>query len=491
LSGGVIKFFILFTALALIGNSQAALEQCTKEPWSPEYNNTYNNWTTFTKSSNGISFLCYNMKILKDINVAFAWNKYSDENFSRYKRLKIYQNGKPLETYSEAKKNYPWSESNQLFFKKGDDITWEFLFTYSGDHQVWLAFPPEVVQPFEKQVPNKPPEQPEILSGPDEGFNDTLYNFTVKAIDPEGNKLNYSIDWGDGIISPVGPFISGDTVTVNHSWKNANIYEVKAIAYDSAGIESRPAEKKIRINWLVKVPSGVLLQPIIDSAIGRLHSKITFILEGKDYDGPLNITNTSDINISSKYNMSTIKSKLDDYYFVIGLENTNNITINKLNITNSLDGIYINNSSYCKILNNRIFFKSHGIQVWRGHDNIIERNDINGSYTKNFANGCAGISLEDAWKDTIICNNISALNNLDSLYYIRNSTFKEFKIIVPTAHGNIIQCDPSKNIGSINGDECCCNFTMRNWVCKPCLYDSNYADIVTTCHCNVTMEICQ
>jgi hypothetical protein len=189
LSGVVTKFCILFTAFALIGNSQAALEQCTKEPWSPEYNNTYDNWTTFTKSSNGISFLCYNMKIQKDMNFAFAWNKYSDAEFSRYKRLKIYQNGKPLEKYSEAKEIFPWSESNQLFFKKGDDITWEFLFTYSGDHQVWIAFPSEVVPLFEKQAPNKPPETPKIISEMNEGYNNTSYNFIVGTKDPEGSQL--------------------------------------------------------------------------------------------------------------------------------------------------------------------------------------------------------------------------------------------------------------------------------------------------------------
>ncbi len=476
----------LFSVIILIGIAQAVLDQCD-ETWSPEINinKIYNNWTTFTKSARGISFLYYNMKMQKDMNVVFAWNMYSDEKFSKYKRLKIYQNGKSLGIYTaatEAKRVNNWSESNQLIFKKGDNITWEFLFTYSGDHQVRIAFPPEVVQSCEEYVPNKPPEPPEILSGPNEGFNDSVYRFSVRSKDPEGNQINYTFDWGDGTKNITGPIMSGGIAIGNHSWNESRIYDMSIIASDEMGSKSFQA-KKIRILWLVKVPSGAALQSIINN----LFSNTTILLEGNEY--PVNLlyinkTNVSNINIRSNNTRSKIISLNNDSDYAIGLEQVNNITIEGLNVTGCLDGIYIENCTNCKIINNNISFTRKGISILGGQSNIVKRNYILKENNEKFKKGSAGLSVESSLDDIIDCNTIEGLQRTsDCIIYINKSTFKHLSLVSSVVNG------------IINDDECCCNYTNGKIIyCSPCVYlgeEHTAAEInKKNCSLDSRVEIC-
>lgn len=84
---------------------------------------------------------------------------------------------------------------------------------------------------------NQAPYSPE-LSGPPSGKPGTSYAFTVVTTDPEDDNVYYYIDWGDSNTEWVGPYLSGEEVTVSHSWSKKGTYTIKAQSKDVYGDES-------------------------------------------------------------------------------------------------------------------------------------------------------------------------------------------------------------------------------------------------------------
>lgn len=90
---------------------------------------------------------------------------------------------------------------------------------------------------------NTPPGGPSAPSGPSSGRIGIPQTYSVSAIDPDGDQINYTIDWGDGTTLIVGPMDSGAYAIVKHTWTKAGIYQVKAAATDSIGSTSRWSEQ--------------------------------------------------------------------------------------------------------------------------------------------------------------------------------------------------------------------------------------------------------
>jgi len=76
------------------------------------------------------------------------------------------------------------------------------------------------------------------ISGPTNGFQWVKYTYNVSAIDPDGNKIKFYFDWGDGSFNWTNFVNSGDTISKSHIWENAGTYEVKVKAQDENGGES-------------------------------------------------------------------------------------------------------------------------------------------------------------------------------------------------------------------------------------------------------------
>lgn len=109
-------------------------------------------------------------------------------------------------------------------------------------------------------IPSEPPDQPTI-SGPTTGFIDKDIEFTVTAIDPEGEGVYYYVDWGDGNQSGwFGPYGSGTSVIINNSWTTVGDYEIKIRAKDIHDVESE---------WSDPHAISITLGPILDLNIIR------------------------------------------------------------------------------------------------------------------------------------------------------------------------------------------------------------------------------
>jgi hypothetical protein len=85
---------------------------------------------------------------------------------------------------------------------------------------------------------NTAPEKP-MFSGPEKGKIGQNYEYTLESTDAENHSVSYYIDWGDGNITGwLGPYESGEQITVNHTWQIKATFTVKAKAKDSIGAES-------------------------------------------------------------------------------------------------------------------------------------------------------------------------------------------------------------------------------------------------------------
>ena len=85
-----------------------------------------------------------------------------------------------------------------------------------------------------KSIPNFPPDAPTI-DGPRKGDAGVEYPYTFQATDPEGDDVYYWILWGDGCpaVEWIGPYESGEIITVNHSFLREGEMTITARAKDS------------------------------------------------------------------------------------------------------------------------------------------------------------------------------------------------------------------------------------------------------------------
>ena len=86
---------------------------------------------------------------------------------------------------------------------------------------------------------NSAPNQPSI-DGLTSGEPNEECTFTVTASDPEGEDICYNIDWGDGTFSgwTIGPFESGEEVSVSHAYPKEAEYRIRVKAKDAGDHQS-------------------------------------------------------------------------------------------------------------------------------------------------------------------------------------------------------------------------------------------------------------
>jgi hypothetical protein len=83
---------------------------------------------------------------------------------------------------------------------------------------------------------NHAPKTPWLL-GRRNGENGTTYHYTFWATDPDGDDVYYYLNWGDtywdgGAVGWIGPFQSGEKVTLEKNWTEKGNYTVRVKASD-------------------------------------------------------------------------------------------------------------------------------------------------------------------------------------------------------------------------------------------------------------------
>ncbi len=122
------------------------------------------------------------------------------------------------------------------------------------------------------------PDAPTI-TGSTSGSPGTEYEYTFKAVDPDGDDLYYYIEWDDGDIEEWdGPHASGAEVKLSHTWSERGTYTIRAKVKDDYDMESdwgeltvtMPRGKTVNTPFLKVLQNHPNLFPILRLLLQRL-----------------------------------------------------------------------------------------------------------------------------------------------------------------------------------------------------------------------------
>ena len=113
-----------------------------------------------------------------------------------------------------------------------------------------------------------PPKTPWLL-GRRTGENDTTYRYTFWATDPDGDDLYYYLNWGDdywfgGAVGWIGPYKSGEKVTLEKTWTEKGNYTVRVKASDRYGAKSDWATLKVTMPISYDFPVHWFLERLLE-----------------------------------------------------------------------------------------------------------------------------------------------------------------------------------------------------------------------------------
>ncbi len=121
-------------------------------------------------------------------------------------------------------------------------------------------------------ISNQPPNAPDI-SGFENGKINIEYNYNFITTDPDGNNIFYFIDWGDeNNTGWLGPYLSGEEISVSHKWSEKGTYFIKAKAKDIFDEESDFT------TFEVTMPRNLIIFKIISSRfLNQLHGVLLIL----------------------------------------------------------------------------------------------------------------------------------------------------------------------------------------------------------------------
>jgi hypothetical protein len=123
---------------------------------------------------------------------------------------------------------------------------------------------------------NSPPEKPTI-TGPTSAKYGEEHTYEITATDPDDNDIYYYIDFGDGTEEIIkGPYDSGETTRVKHTWEKQGTYVIKVKSRDTYDEKSdwvtlevsMPKNKAINTPFLNFLESRPHMFPLLRQLLG-------------------------------------------------------------------------------------------------------------------------------------------------------------------------------------------------------------------------------
>jgi Peptidase family C25/Propeptide_C25 len=111
---------------------------------------------------------------------------------------------------------------------------------------------------------NTPPDTPTI-TGETNIKPHISYTYILNGTDDQDQDLLFDIDWGDGNgATGLGPYHSGETVTMMHTWKTRGTYTIKTRTTDTVGAKSEWATIQLVTPTQYQFSLNVFLQHLIE-----------------------------------------------------------------------------------------------------------------------------------------------------------------------------------------------------------------------------------
>jgi glucose/arabinose dehydrogenase len=125
---------------------------------------------------------------------------------------------------------------------------------------------------LDNQQPTKP-----MITGPNKGTINKEYEYKFFSSDPDGEKLYYYIEWGDGAFEEwIGPYDSGEEVKVKHTYQKNGFYIIKAKSKDINNIQSQWG------HYVTRMPKELMIK---NNSFLRLLERIFCLI----YDSNINV----------------------------------------------------------------------------------------------------------------------------------------------------------------------------------------------------------
>jgi len=130
---------------------------------------------------------------------------------------------------------------------------------------------------------NNPPNTPTI-TGPTSGKAGEYHRYTFQTIDPEGHEIYYYVDWGDDTSTHVwvGPYNSGEALSLDHLYTFEGTYIIKAKAKDRYDMESDWSTLEVSMPKNKAINSVLLFLerlierfPILEQILQPIYDKLT------------------------------------------------------------------------------------------------------------------------------------------------------------------------------------------------------------------------
>jgi hypothetical protein len=137
-------------------------------------------------------------------------------------------------------------------YSSGQTVTSSHIWTVLGTYEVCVkardingAGSP-MSEPLTVEITNNTPPNTPTITGPAKIKPGTTYTFNFSGTDDFDQDLRYDIDWGDGNgVAGLGPYHSGETINLTHSWTKKGNISIKAKTTDILGAESEWATLSI------------------------------------------------------------------------------------------------------------------------------------------------------------------------------------------------------------------------------------------------------
>ena len=128
---------------------------------------------------------------------------------------------------------------------------------------------------------NVPPLNP-IINGPTSGKKGVEYSWTVESTDMNGDDISYLVDWGDGTNSSwIGPYVSGEMISVKHKWNKQGSYKISVKAKDLFDFESDWTKLELTISREKSYFRSILQElsdryPFINNLLNKILNRLFF-----------------------------------------------------------------------------------------------------------------------------------------------------------------------------------------------------------------------
>jgi hypothetical protein len=200
--------------------------------------------------------------------------------------VELYMDGKSLGGAS-------WNQG----LNPGDGITFIAQFQWANDWgphtiKVWADSKNNIDESNENNnvysmtaSAGDPPDKPSTPSGKSTGYPGTSYTYSTKANDPNGQKIKYYFNWGDGNGEWTELVNSGTTVSKSHVWNSPGTYRVKVKAQNEIGLDSEWSSSKT-VTIASNFPPGTPNRPSGEIE-GKRRQQYTYTTKTNDPDGDM------------------------------------------------------------------------------------------------------------------------------------------------------------------------------------------------------------